>query len=63
MASTVKIRNISTGQLTDIPYELWKDKKNTPEFRGVFERIKVRVPPEVVALIARQAATNSKKLS
>lgn len=63
MANTVKIRNIITRQCTDIPYELWKLKKNTPEFRGVFERITVKVPPEVVALKARQAATLSKKLS
>lgn len=61
--ATVKIRNRINGQCTDIPYELWKLKKNTPEFRGVFERITVPVPPEVVALKANQAATLSKKLS
>jgi hypothetical protein len=59
---TVKIRNTATGQLTDIPYQLWRDKKNTPEFRGVFERITVRIPPEVVALKAKQAAAASKKI-
>jgi len=64
MLQTVKIRNLATNQVTDIPYELWKAKKNTPEFRGVFQRITVKVPPEVVALKARQAAaTQSKKLS
>jgi hypothetical protein len=57
MGNTVKIRNKSTGQLTDIPYDLWRLKKNTPEFRGVFERITVPIPPEVVALKARKAAT------
>jgi len=60
---TVKIRNKATGQVTDIPYELWKLKKNTLDFQGVFERITVPVPPEVVALKAKQAATASKKLS
>lgn len=60
---TVKIRNKVTGQLTDIPYNLWKAKKNTPEFRGVFERITVPLPPEVVALKAKQAAATTKKLS
>lgn len=59
---TVKIRNKATRQVTDIPYDLWKLKKNTPEFRGVFERITVPVPPEVVALKARKAATQSKKI-
>lgn len=60
---TVKIRNKATGQVTDIPYDLWKLKKNTLDFRGVFERITVKVPPEVVALKARQAAAASKKIS
>jgi hypothetical protein len=61
MANTVKIRNIITRQCTDIPYTLWKDKKNTPEFRGVFERITVPLPPEVVALKAKQAAAKLQK--
>lgn len=59
---TVKIRNIITGKLTDIPHSLWKAKQNTPEFRGVFERVKVKLPPEVVALKAQQAAAKSKNI-
>lgn len=61
--STVKVRNKATGAWADIPYDLWRLKKNTPEFRGVFERITVPIPPEVVALKAKQAAATSKKLS
>jgi hypothetical protein len=55
--ATVKIRNKATGILWDLPYDVWRAKKNTPEFRGVFERVTVPLPPEVVALKARKAAT------
>jgi hypothetical protein len=63
MEQQIAIRNLATGATDFIPYSLWKAKKNTPEFRGVFERIKVKLPPEVVALKAQQAATQAKKLS
>lgn len=62
MEKMVIIRNRTTKAEHPVPAALWHEKKNTPEFRGVFELIRtVKEPPEVVALKAKNGATTRKK--
>lgn len=64
MESVVIIRNRTTKVESEIPAKLWSEKKNTPEWRGVFQLVKsIKEPPEVVALKAKKAAAKKNKLS
>lgn len=57
MEPTVIIRNRTTNVESEIPAALWREKKNSPEWRGVFKLVKsIKEPPEVVALKAKKAA-------
>lgn len=57
MEPFVVIRNRTTNVESEVPAALWNEKKNTPEWRGVFQLVrKVKEPPEVVALKAKKAA-------
>lgn len=57
MGSIIVIRNRATKATCEISSDLWRQKKNTPEFRGVFEKVRaIKEPPEVGELRARLAA-------
>lgn len=58
MDFVVIVRNVHTRVQSEITAAQWKTVRNSPKWRGVFERIMtVRVPPEVLALKAKQAGT------
>jgi hypothetical protein len=57
MEEMVTLRNNRNGIESRLPAKLWRDKKNLPEWRGVFTVINtIKEPPEVVALKAKKAA-------
>lgn len=61
MEKQVIIRNVQTRAEFPIPAALWHEKKNAPEWRGVFELVRtIKEPPEVVALKAKKGATTRK---
>jgi hypothetical protein len=62
MESKAIIRNRATGMEDTIPAALWKTVKNAPQWRGVFELVRlVKEPPEVVELNKRLAARQSQQ--
>lgn len=61
MEPMVVIRNRTTKVESEIPAALWREKKHTREWAGVFEIVKtIKEPPEVVALKAKKAAASKK---
>lgn len=62
MEKQVIIRNRTTKAEFQVPATLWHEKKNAPEWRGVFELVRtIKEPPEVVALKAKKKATTNRK--